>query len=184
MRLTAGKIIGALLIIYALVSYHLVLGIPGVPYPPSFAKAIGWPVATRELQMVHARITRETGVAPVIVGMDKYNTASQIAFFGARPLVLPGQAPLKATSIEAFAGNSLMFNYWDPPGQFRGRTLVMVGRNRETLATDLLAPHFGELDATIHTLRLANNGPGGNGRRIADYFYRIGHDFRPPPGER
>jgi dolichol-phosphate mannosyltransferase len=184
MRLTAGKVIGTLLIIYAAVSYHLVLGIPGVPYPPSFAKAIGWPVATRELQMVHARITRETGVAPVIVGMDKYNTASQIAFFGARPLVLPGQAPLKATSIEAFTGNSLMFNYWDPPGQFRGRTLVMVARNREALATDLLASHFGELDATIHTLRLANSGPGGNGRRIADYFYRIGHDYRPPPGER
>jgi len=87
-----------------------------------------------------------------------------------------------------------MFDYWDPPGQFRGRTLVMVARNREVLATDLLAPHFGELDATIHTLRLANTGPGGDGRRIADYFcdgrriadyfYRIGYDYRPPPGER
>jgi hypothetical protein len=116
--------------------------------------------------------------------MDKYNTASQIAFYGARPFALPGQAPLKATSIEAFTGNSLMFNYWDPPGQFRGRTLVMVARNREALATDLLAPHFGELDATIHTLRMANTGPGGDGRRIADYFYRIGYDYRPRSGER
>ncbi len=184
MRLTVGKVIGALLVIYAAISYHLVLGIPGVPYSPSFAKAIGWQVATRELQMVHARIARETGVAPVIVGMDKYNTASQIAFFGARPFALPGQEPLTATSIEAFTGNSLMFNFWDPPGKFRGRTLVMVARNREALATDLLAPHFGELDATIHTLRLANAGPGGDGRRIADYFYRIGHDYRPAPGER
>ena len=184
MRLTAGKVIGALLVIYAVVSYHLVLGIPGVPYSPSFAKAIGWQAATRELQSVHDRIARETGAAPLIVGMDKYNTASQIAFFGARPFALPGQAPLQATSIEAFTGNSLMFNYWDPPGQFRGRTLVMVARNREALATDLLAPHFGELDATIHTLPLANTGPAGDGRRIADYFYRIGYDYRPAPGER
>ena len=183
MRLTAGKVIGALLVIYALVSYHLVLGIPGVPYSPSFAKAIGWQVATRELHRVHDRIAQETGAAPVIVGMDKYNTASQIAFYGARPFALPGQAPLKATSIEAFTGNSLMFDYWDPPGQFRGRTLVMVARNREVLATDLLAPHFGELDSTIHTLRLANAGPGGDGRRIADYFYRIGYDYRPASGE-
>ena len=45
-----GKIIGALLVIYAAVSYHMVLGIPGVPYPPSFSQAIGWPVATRELK--------------------------------------------------------------------------------------------------------------------------------------
>ena len=183
-RLTAGKVIGALLVIHALVTYHLVLGIPGVPYSPSFAKAIGWPAATKELRTVHDRIARETGVSPVIVGMDKYNTASQIAFYGARPFVLPGQAPLQATSIEAFTGNSLMFNYWDPPGQFRGRTLVMVARNREYLATDRLAPHFGELDTTIHPLRLANTGPGGDGRRIADYFYRIGYDFRPAPGER
>ena len=184
LRLTAGKVIGTLLVVYALVSYHLVLGIPGVPYSPSFAKAIGWQVATRELRMVHDRIAQETGAAPVIVGMDKYNTASQIAFYGARPFASPGQAPLQATSIEAFTGNSLMFDYWDPPGQFRGRTLVMVARNREALATDLLAPYFGELDATIHTLRLANAGPGGNGRRIADYFYRIGHNFRLAPDER
>lgn len=184
MRLTAGKVIGALLVVYSVVSYHLVLGIPGVPYSPSFAKAIGWQVATRELQRVHDRIAQETGAAPVIVGMDKYNTASQIAFYGARPFALPGQAPLQATSIEAFTGNSLMFDYWDPPGQFRGRTLVMVARNREALATDLLAPYFGELDATIHTLRLANAGPGGDGRRIADYFYRIGYDYRPASDER
>lgn len=184
MRLTAGKVVGVLLVIYAAASYHLVLGIPGVPYPPSFAKAIGWPAATRELQTVHARIARETGAAPVIVGMDKYNIASQIAFHGARPFVLPGQEPLTATSIEAFIGNSLMFDYWDPPGKFRGRTLIMVTRYREALATDLLAPHFGELDATIHTLRLANAGPGGDGRRIADYFYRIGYDYRPVSGGR
>jgi dolichol-phosphate mannosyltransferase len=184
MRLTAGKVIGALLVIYAAISYHLVLGIPGVPYSPSFAKAIGWPVAARELQAVHARIARETGASPVIVGMDKYNTASQIAFFGARPFALPGQEPLTATSIEAFTGNSLMFNFWDPPGKFQGRTLVMVARNREALATDLLAPHFDELEATIHTLRLANAGPGGDGRLIAEYFYRIGYDYRPAPGER
>ena len=184
MRLTAGKVIGALLVIYAFVNYHLVLGIPKVPYSPSFAKAIGWPVATRELQRVHDRIAQETGATPVIVGMDKYNTASQIAFYGARPFALPRQVPLKATAIEAFTGNSLMFNYWDPPGQFRGRTLIMVARNQQTLATDLLEPYFGELDATIHALRLANTGPGGDGRRIADYFYRIGYDYRPVPGER
>ena len=41
--------------------------------------------------MVHDRIARETGVAPVIVGMDKYNTASQIAFFGARLFACRGR---------------------------------------------------------------------------------------------
>ncbi len=179
MRLTAGKVIGALLVLYALMSYHLVLGIPGVPYAPSLSRAIGWPSATRELQAVQTRLVRETGVAPVIVGMDKYNTASQIAFFGARPDASSGLAPMTVTSIEALTGNALMFTFWDPPGRFDGRTLVMVSRNREALETARLAPHFRELEADVHPLRLANTGPGGDGRHIADYYYRIGHGFRP-----
>ena len=77
-----------------------------------------------------------------------------------------------------------MFTYWDPPEQFRGRTLVMVTRGSEALATERLAPHFRELDAVIHPLPLANFGHGGNGRRIADAFYRIGYEYRPAPRDR
>jgi dolichol-phosphate mannosyltransferase len=179
LRLTAGTVIGALLVIYSLMSYHLVLGIPGVPYSPSLSRAVGWQAATRELQAVQARLVRETGAAPVFVGMDKYNTASQIAFFGTRPDESSGLAPMKVTSIEALTGNALMFTFWDPPGRFDGRTLVMVSRNKEALETARLETHFRELDPAIHPLALANSGPGGDGRHITNYFYRIGHGYRP-----
>jgi dolichol-phosphate mannosyltransferase len=184
MRLTAGRVVSGLLVLYAAFSYYVVLGIPGVPYPQSFSKAVGWPEATRELQAIHDRLARETGVAPVIVGMDKYNIASQVSFFAAREYAAAGQVPLKATTIEALSSDALMFTYWDPPEQFRGRTLVMVTRRREALATERLAPHFRELDAAIHPLPLVSSGHGGNGRRIADAFYRIGYEYRPPPRDR
>ena len=116
MRLTAGSVIGGLLVIYAVFSYYMVLGIPGVPYPKSFSRAMGWPEVTRELHAIHDRLARETGAAPVIVGMDKYNIASQVSFFGTREYAAAGQVPLKATTIEALSGNALMFSLLGPAG--------------------------------------------------------------------
>lgn len=182
MRFAGGISIGVLLVLYATLSYYMVLGIPGVPYPRSLSRATGWPEATRELHAIHDRLARETGALPIIVGMDKYNIASQVSFFGTGDYVAAGQMPLKATTIQALSrSNALMFTYWDPPGQLRGRTLVMVSPRREELATEQLAPHFRELDAAIKPLPLSNSGPGGNRERIGEYFYRIGYEYRPAP---
>ncbi len=156
LRATAGPALSGLLVLYALASYYAVLGIPGVPYPRSFARAAGWPEATRALQAVHDRLARETGAAPVVVGMDKYNIASQIAFLGAAGSAPEGQVPLKATTIRALSGSSLMFTFWDPPEQLRDRTLIMVAARREALATERLAPYFRELAPEIHPLPLSS----------------------------
>jgi dolichol-phosphate mannosyltransferase len=190
LRRAAGGVIGALLVFYAALSYHVVLGIPGVPYPESFARAIGWPEAARQLQEVHDRLARESGASPVIVGMDKYFIASQLSFFGTPDYLAADQAPgakdaraarLAVTTIAPLSGGALMFAYWDPPEALRGRTLILVARRREDLATARLAPHFRELEAAIHSLPLSNSGYGGDRRRVAEYFYRIGYDYRPPP---
>jgi len=179
LRLTAGPVVGGLLVLYAVFSYYAVLGIPGVPYPRTFARAGGWPGATDALREVGDRIERETGAAPIVVGMDKYNIASQVSFFGAAGDGPEGRLPLRATTILALSGSRLMFNFWDPPEQFRDGTLIMVARHPEALATERLAPHFRELDPEIHPLRLTASWPGGNGRRIDQYYYRIGYGYRP-----
>jgi dolichol-phosphate mannosyltransferase len=193
MRLTAGAVIGALLVFYAALSFHAVLGIPGVPYARTFARTMGWPEAARQLRAVHDRLARETGDPPVIVGMDKYFIASELSFFGTPEYLAAGAAPraggpetarLKATAIAPLSGEALMFAYWDPPEQLRGRTLILVARKREELATERLAPHFRELDPAIHPLPLGNSGYGGDGRPIDEYAYRIGYGYRPPPAAR
>jgi hypothetical protein len=102
-----------------------------------------------------------------------------VAFYGAAPFVPPGQPALKATSLATFNDNALMFSYWDPPASLAGRSLILVGRERADLATDRLAPNFTALDETIHPLALGNTGPGGNSRKIDEYYYRVGHGFRP-----
>lgn len=179
LRVLAGPVVGGLLVVYAVLSYYAVLGIPGVPYPRNFARAAGWPQATEELRAVHDRIERETGTAPVVVGMDKYNIASQVSFFGAADDDVAGQLPLRATTIWALSGSRLMFTVWDPPEQFRDRTFILVAPRPETLATERLAPHFRDLDPEIHPLSLSASWPGGDGRRIDEYHYRIGYGYRP-----
>ena len=128
---------------------------------------------------MQARLQQATGLAPLVVGLDKYNTASQIGFYGAPPFVAPGQAALKATSLETFNGNALMFTYWNPPASLAGRPMILVAREREDLATGKLAANFTALDEAIHPLALGNTAPGGNQRRIDTYYYRIGYGFKP-----
>lgn len=193
MRLSASAVIGALLVFYAALSFHMVLGIPGVPYPRTFARTIGWADAARHLGTIHDHLARETGASPVIVGMDRYFIASELSFFGTREYLVVGEAdrakggetaPLKVTTITPLSEGGLMFAYWDPPETLRDRTLIMVARRQEELATDRLAPYFRELDPTIHRLPLANSGYGGDRRPIDEYAYRIGYGYRPPTGPR
>ena len=193
MRLTAGAVIGGLLVFYAALSFYAVLGIPGVPYPRTFARTMGWPEAARQLRAVHDRLARETGEPPVIVGMDKYFIASELSFFGTPEYLAAGATlgaggqettRLKATSIGPLSEGALMFTYWDPPEQLRGRTFILVARRREELATERLAPHFRALDPLVHSLPLRNSGYGGDGRLIDEYAYRVGYGYRPPPKAR
>jgi hypothetical protein len=93
--------------------------------------------------------------------------------------VPPGQPALKATSLATFNDNALMFSYWDPPASLAGRPLILVAREREDLATGKLGAKFTALDEAIHPLALGNTRPGGSGRHIDTYYYRIGYGFQP-----
>lgn len=179
LRGLAGPVIGLLLVAFSAASYHLVLGVPGLPYTGGFARFMGWRQAAAELHAVTARVRRETGLEPVVVGLDKYNIAAQVAFYGAAPFVPPGQPALRATSLEPFSGNALMFDFWDPPASLAGRPMILVARERADLADHRLAGHFRALEPDIRPLALGNTGPGGNRRPIDTYYVRIGLGFKP-----
>ena len=179
LRGLAGPVIGLLLVAFSAASYHLVLGVPGVPYAGGFARFMGWRQATAELQAVKTRVQRETGLEPVVVGLDKYNTAAQVAFYGAPPFAPPGQPALKATSLATFTDNALMFGFWNPPASLAGRPMILVARERADLPDHRLQGHFSALAPEIHPLVLGNTGAGGNRRPIDTYYYRVGYGFQP-----
>lgn len=176
----------ALLMANAMLLYYIALGIPGVPYPTSSARTLGWADAARHIQQVHDRLALAGGNAPIVVGMDKYFTASQLSYHANR-LVSDAkgrrdgeQGPMKVTAKGAvFGGNGLMFKYWSAGQSFAGRSFIMVSRNAAALESENLAIYFRVLDAEIHPLPMVHDGPGANGQLIARYYYRIGYDYRP-----
>lgn len=176
----------ALLMLNAGLLYYVALGVPGLPHPKSFARAMGWATATRHLQEVHDQLTRTTGSAPIIVGMDKYFTAAQLSYHASRLLAdqearrRVGQTPMTVTAKGAvFGGDGLMFDYWDAPQQFAGRAFIMVSRHEAALESAGSETFFRALGTDIHPLPLINDGPGGNRQVIDCYYYRIGYDYGP-----
>ena len=187
-RVTAPHLLGGLLVFYALASYYVVVGFPGVGYPASFAPAMGWPEAARQLSMVQREMARRTGALPVVVGMDSYQIASMLSFYGTPEYLAAGRSespdqvqPLRPTAMgELFGGEGLMFAYWYPPKQFGGRDLIMVARHSDELADDRVSAYFRNLDAAIHPLPLISTGYGGIHSVVDSYYYRVGFGYRPP----
>ena len=173
----------ALLVLTAAASYYVVLGLPGLPYSQSLARSIGWDTATRHIQDVNDGLIQTTGQAPVIVGMDKYYNASKLSYYAAKLRPDEAQAPMQVTaSGVVFGGNGLMFEYWDKSDQFSGRTFIMVARKKEELQFSALAKYFSEVEPNIHRIPLIQDGPGANKKFIANYYYRVGYDYRPGGG--
>jgi dolichol-phosphate mannosyltransferase len=187
MRVTASHVLGGLLAFYALCSYYVVVGFPGLGYPASFAPAIGWPEAARQLSMVQRELGRQTGALPVVVGMDSYQIASMLSFYGTPEYLAAGGSespdqvrPLRPTAMgEFFGGEGLMFAYWYPPKQFGGRDLIMVARHPDELSDDRLSAYFRKLDAEVHPLPLISDSYGGIRTQVDRYYYRIGFGYRP-----
>ncbi len=181
LRALAMPMLVGLLVVYALVSYHVALGFPGVRYPRGAAPMLGWTEAARALDGVARDVERTTGTVPVLVGMDAYQIASQIAFHSAPPY-LTGAVPRDrtVTAVGAlFGGEGLMFSYWHPPATLRGRTMILVARHRDELSDPKLAAHFRTLEPAIAELALVHATPGGERTRIDTLFYRTGIGYEP-----
>lgn len=192
MRVTAPHLLGGLLAFYALCFYYIVVGFPGVGYPALFAAAMGWPGAARQLSMVQRQLAQETGAVPVVVGMDSYQIASMLSFYGTPQYLAAGGSeppaevqPLQPTAMGGLlGGEGLMFAYWYPPRQFAGRDFIMVARRRDELSDDRLSPYFRNLDTEIQPLPMISTGYGGIRNQVDRYFYRVGYGHRPAPAAR
>ena len=173
MRRLARPLATSFLMLNAALLYFVVLGIPGLPHPKSFARTLGWATATQHLQAVHDRLMQSTGSAPIVVGMDKYFTAAQLSYHASAK-----SPPMRVTAKGVvLGGDGLMFEYWDAPEQFAGRAFIMVARRKAELESASLAAFFRELDSEIHPLALVHDGPGANGQLIDRYYYRIGYGY-------
>jgi dolichol-phosphate mannosyltransferase len=158
--------------------YYLVLGFPGVPYPHEggLGFIIGWKDLGHQVETLEDQIEKDLGVEPFVVGMDKNQIASELAFYRHR------QSPQKADSGKEAVGEtigrnifgmeSLMYRYWLPENlqaglQKKGQVLILVTRELHEIDRKQIRSRGWEVGETKE-LRLEKNG-----LPVGVYYYAI-----------
>ncbi len=160
------------LVAYGALLHYLTLGPPQLPYSHDLRVL---PVAWRDLGGQVDALAREvqetSGASPLVVGMNRYTLASELAFYADDPR----RAALTTTSQHLFGPSGLMYEQWFPNKAQVGRTLLLV-------ALDAPELDDGRLSAHVAALGPVQEGPiRHNGRIIGQYFYRVARDYRDTP---
>jgi dolichol-phosphate mannosyltransferase len=158
------------LFLYGAGLYYLTHGIPGVGYGRHAELVpVGWRALGRDVGAIAADIGARTGAAPLVVGMDRYAIASELAFY------LPDRATAvgDTTSGHLFGQAGLMYERWFPPARQSGRQLLLVAWSPAELSDKALADRVERLDPIQQGLLTRDQ------RLIRPFYYRVAYGFLP-----
>jgi len=121
--------------------HYLVLGLPGLSYPENKLgfPASGWPELAVKIETVVQEVERETGVRPLVVGMNAGRLSSLLAFYRSRAMARggvknTGAAALDTAGPSLFGPKSHMYELWFPSRKpYRDRPLILVGDEEKQL---------------------------------------------------
>ena len=156
------------LLIFAAGFNYLVLGLPGVGYGKHIELLpVGWRDFSRRIETTAAAV-KETGAEPLIVGMDRYAIASELAFYGAEA----AKSPVETSSAHLFGGIGLMYERWTPPALQQGRTLLLVAWEPKDLSGATIESHVERL-GPVEYAELTRDGVP-----VRRYYYRLGYNYQ------
>ncbi|MGH7875358.1 MAG: glycosyltransferase family 39 protein [Candidatus Binatia bacterium] len=156
-----------LLLSYGSTFYYFSLGLPGSPM--SSARAFGaWRLLAARVGQIEKVVEAKSGSEPIVVGMDKYNIASEISFYDHADR----DGSTDAGGPNLFGGRSLMWAYWMPRSAALGRDFLMIDFGKKRLASPELAEHFETVgDVFDETVKK-------DGRVVAYFHWRVGYGYR------
>jgi dolichol-phosphate mannosyltransferase len=158
-----------LLLIYGAGLYDLTWGIPGVGYGRHAELVpIGWRELGHQINAIAERAGKETGRSPLIVGMDRYAIASELAFYA------PDQTEgvRRTTSGHLFGQVGLMYERWFPPADEKCTNLLLVSWNRADLLSE-------RVSSAVERLEPVEEGVLTRGDDIIRrYYYRFAYGYR------
>jgi dolichol-phosphate mannosyltransferase len=158
-----------LLLIYGAGLQYLVLGLPGAGYDKHIEVVpVGWRDLSAHILETANAYRKETGRDALIVGMDRYAIASELAFYGG------ARAPtgLATANSNLFGGMGLMYGRWMPPKAQDGQDLLLVAWSP------------GELDDKFIRARVERLGPIEDdvlmrgGVIVRHYYHRLAFNYR------
>jgi dolichol-phosphate mannosyltransferase len=159
----------ALALLYAGLLQYLVIGLPGVAYSKHIETTpVGWRDLSSRMVDAAAAQRRISGRDPLIVGMDRYAIASEIAFYGR----LYSGAAVPTSNSVLFGGIGLMYERWTPPPQASGRDLLLVAWDPSEISDTMLEPHAQRL-GPIEQEVLQRDGTF-----VRHYYHRIAYNYR------
>jgi len=161
-----------MLLIYGAGLYYLAIGIPALGYSTHTELIpVGWRDLGDRINAIADDIGKAGEGPPLIVGMDRYAIASELAFYA------PNRAKSVAetSSAHLFGRVGLMYERWFPLVQQRGRTLLLVAWNREDLTAEFVKACVQRLDPIQEGVLMRGN------RVIRPYYYRLAYGYRGSP---
>lgn len=164
---TWPAVLSVLMVVYAVgLFYYPVYGIAGVRAHHRYIET-GWRDMRLNVQQIEEEVTRETGRRPAVVGLDKHNMASEMAYYDPRG---DGYVDTASRSV-VFDEDALMYEFWFSPRDFAGRDLIVVSCRREEVEDPRLAAQASRMGPTQAL------AAGGSKRR--DCYARVLYGFTP-----
>ena len=163
-------VVHGLMLVYAYgLFYYPVWGVAGVRAHHHYVQ-MGWRDLRRQVQGIEEDVLRETGRRPAVVGLDKHNTADEMAFYDPR-----GDGARDTASRHLFYDeNALMYEYWFPRDAFAGHDLIVVARRRNDVEDPRVAAAATRL-GPVHALTAQKGGVP-----VGTYYARVVYGYRPP----
>jgi dolichol-phosphate mannosyltransferase len=143
-------------VLYVLALFHLALVIPFVPANESFT---GWRELGKTVEREKATIETEKDKTTFILGMDRYNITSELAFYM--------QDFEDVFSRKLLGKNALGFEFWDSRVPLPGSNAVAVGVDAEFPDIALLQQHFMRVDEQVTVVPIVRRG------KIVRRFYVV-----------
>ena len=161
-----------MLLIYGAGLHYLVLGIPGLGYGKHIELIpVGWRDFSRQIADTAAAAPKETGGDPLIVGMDRYAIASELAFYGAERT----KSAVETSSAHLFGGIGLMYERWTPPELQEGRNLLLVAWDPGDLTGKVIESHAERLGPVEDDVLRQD------GQTVRHYYHRLAYHYRAIP---
>lgn len=176
-----AQTIAVVLVLSGAALQYMTVGLPGVSYRGG-THLRDIPVAWREFgehaSRIEAEVREATGQRPLLVGLDKYFIASELAFYS------PDHKGFEQSAGRSLFGpesESLMYGVWFPPDQQQGRNMILFSFNSADLEKQDVLEHF----QSASPVKMASVTRSQN--VLGEYYYRIGYGYQPTaqlPGQR
>lgn len=160
--------IGGLAVVYSALLYWVLVGVPAIPYPSSFAFAAGWSQLAERTGTIEAEVRKQSGADPLLSGMDLYFTSSELAFYDGK------DGPAHCAGRHLFGEGGLMYEYWFPIQDQAGKNVIVVSSHLKDLIAPNVTNRFDSL-GVVDTLPIDLNG-----QRLTAYYARVGYGYRAP----